>query len=111
MTTDDGLQGRLGLASATSIVVANMVGAGVFTTSGLLMRDLHDARLMLAVWGVGGLIALGGALCYGELGAGGHADCGEEPGSPRRPTSRRWLTSEAGPGEQSFEQDPAPGAE
>ncbi|MBN2369745.1 MAG: amino acid permease, partial [Vicinamibacteria bacterium] len=58
-----------GLASATSIVVANMVGAGIFTTSGLLMKDLHDAWLLLALWLIGGLIALGGALCYGELSA------------------------------------------
>jgi basic amino acid/polyamine antiporter, APA family len=67
--SDDGLKRRLGLLSATSIVVANMVGAGIFTTSGLLMQDLGSPRLMLLLWVVGGVIALCGALCYGELGA------------------------------------------
>jgi APA family basic amino acid/polyamine antiporter len=67
--SDDGLRRRLGLFSATSIVVANMVGAGIFTTTGLLMQDLGSPRLMLLLWVVGGVIALCGALCYGELGA------------------------------------------
>jgi APA family basic amino acid/polyamine antiporter len=46
-----------------------MIGAGIFTTSGLLMKDLRNPLLMLALWGVAGVIALCGALCYGELGA------------------------------------------
>jgi APA family basic amino acid/polyamine antiporter len=65
----DGLQRKLGLFPLTNIVIANMVGAGIFTTSGLLMKDLHSAVVMLALWAVGGLIALCGALSYGELGA------------------------------------------
>lgn len=65
----DGLQRRLGLAPLTNIVIANMIGAGIFTTSGLLMKDLHNAAVMLVLWAVGGLIALCGALAYGELGA------------------------------------------
>ncbi|MGZ4886352.1 MAG: APC family permease, partial [Candidatus Aminicenantales bacterium] len=68
-TSGDGLQRRLGLFPLTNIVIANMVGAGIFTTSGLLMKDLHSAAVMLALWVVGGLIALCGALSYGELGA------------------------------------------
>lgn len=67
--TVDGLQRKLGLFPLTNIVIANMVGAGIFTTSGLLMKDLHSAAVMLALWIVGGLIALCGALSYGELGA------------------------------------------
>jgi len=65
----NGLERRLGLFPLTNIVVANMVGAGIFTTSGLLMRDLGNPLLLLALWTVGGVIALCGALCYGELGA------------------------------------------
>jgi len=65
----NGLERRLGLFPLTNIVVANMVGAGIFTTSGLLMKDLGNAWLMLALWVAGGAIALCGALCYGELGA------------------------------------------
>jgi len=65
----DGLQRKLGLFPLTNIVIANMIGAGIFTTSGLLMGDLHHPGVMLALWVVGGLIALCGALSYGELGA------------------------------------------
>ena len=63
------LQRKLGLFPATNIVVANMIGAGIFTTSGLLMAGLNNPLLMLALWIVGGIIALCGALSYGELGA------------------------------------------
>ena len=58
---------RLGLGSATALVVANMVGTGVFTTSGLLIADLGSAWLVLLAWVLGGLVALLGALCYGAL--------------------------------------------
>jgi len=66
---EDKLQRKLGLFPATNIVIANMIGAGIFTTSGLLMSDLHDPLLMLALWAIGGFIALCGAFSYGELGA------------------------------------------
>lgn len=46
-----------------------MIGAGIFTTSGLLMAGLKDPVLMLALWLVGGFIAFAGAMCYGEIGA------------------------------------------
>ena len=58
---------RLGLGSATALVVASMVGTGVFTTSGILIADLGSTWLVLLVWALGGLIALLGALCYGAL--------------------------------------------
>jgi APA family basic amino acid/polyamine antiporter len=67
--TEDNLQRKLGLFPATNIVVANMIGAGIFTTTGLLMAGLSNPLLMLALWVIGGLIALCGALSYGELGA------------------------------------------
>lgn len=63
------LQRKLGLFPATNIVVANMIGAGIFTTSGLLLAGLNNPLLMLVLWVAGGLIALCGALSYGELGA------------------------------------------
>ncbi len=66
---EQGLKRQLGLGSVTSIVVANMIGAGIFTTSGLLVEGLGSVTWMLALWAVGGVIALCGALCYGELGA------------------------------------------
>lgn len=67
--TEEKLQRKLGLFPATNIVVANMIGAGIFTTSGLLMAGLNDPILMLVLWLVGGIIALCGAMSYGELGA------------------------------------------
>ncbi len=46
-----------------------MIGAGIFTTSGLLMADLKNPILMVVLWVVGGIIAFSGAMCYGEIGA------------------------------------------
>jgi APA family basic amino acid/polyamine antiporter len=63
------LQRKLGLFPATNIVIANMIGAGIFTTSGLLMAGLNNPVLLIVLWAVGGIIALCGALSYGELGA------------------------------------------
>jgi len=63
------LSRRLGLFPITNIVIANMIGAGIFTTSGLLMADLKNPMIMLALWLIGGVVALAGALCYGEIGA------------------------------------------
>jgi len=59
--------GKLGPASAGSLVVANMIGAGVFTTSGLALADLGDRRLVLLAWAVGGALATCGALSYGAF--------------------------------------------
>ena len=62
-------QPQIGLFSASNIVIANMVGAGIFTTSGLLMSGLGNPWLLIVLWIVGGIIALCGALAYAELGA------------------------------------------
>ncbi len=67
--TEESLSRRLGLFPITNIVIANMIGAGVFTTAGLLMAGLGDPVLMLTLWLAGGLIAFSGAMCYGEIGA------------------------------------------
>jgi APA family basic amino acid/polyamine antiporter len=60
---------QLSLFSAVILVVANMVGTGIFTTSGFIIQELPNPWAMLACWAIGGLFALAGALCYGELGA------------------------------------------
>lgn len=65
----NGLKKSLGYFSLTNIVIADMIGAGIFTTSGLLLGQLLDPRLLLVLWGIGGGIALCGALSYSELGA------------------------------------------
>ncbi|MBN1388809.1 MAG: amino acid permease [Bacteroidales bacterium] len=64
-----GLRRSLGLFPATNIVIANIIGAGIFTTSGLLMADLGSPALLIILWIAGGIIAICGALSYGELGA------------------------------------------
>jgi APA family basic amino acid/polyamine antiporter len=61
--------GRLSAWQAGALVVASMVGTGVFTTSGFLLGDLGSPLAVLLVWLVGGLLALAGAAVYGELGA------------------------------------------
>jgi APA family basic amino acid/polyamine antiporter len=57
------------LLTATSIVVANMIGTGVFTSLGYQVADLSSAFVILCLWVIGGVVALGGALSYAELAA------------------------------------------
>lgn len=59
----------LGVRTATLLVVASMVGTGVFTTTGFLVADLRSAPAVLACWLVGGISALCGALAYAEVAA------------------------------------------
>ena len=63
-----GLLRQLGVVSATALVVSNMVGTGIFTTSGFLAGQLSDPKLVLIIWVVGAAFALAGAFCYSELG-------------------------------------------
>jgi APA family basic amino acid/polyamine antiporter len=58
-----------GLATATFVVVASMVGVGVLTTSGFTVFFVGSNRLMLVLWALGGLFALCGALSQAELSA------------------------------------------
>ena len=57
------------LTTATCIVVANMVGTGVFTSLGFQVTDLPSVFVILCLWILGGVVALGGALSYAELAA------------------------------------------
>ncbi len=63
------LERRISLFTAASVVVANVIGSGIFTTSGFLARDLAHPGALLLVWVVGGVLALAGAVSYSELGA------------------------------------------
>jgi basic amino acid/polyamine antiporter, APA family len=58
---------QLGFLSATALVIASMIGAGVFTTSGFLLADLGSPWIVLIAWCCGGIQAALGALCYGAL--------------------------------------------
>jgi len=63
-----GLVRQLGFFSATALVISNMIGMAIFTTTGFMAADLGSATLILACWTVGALFALAGALSYSELG-------------------------------------------
>ncbi|MGJ5177023.1 APC family permease [Bradyrhizobium oligotrophicum] len=69
-----GRSGRAAIASvswpvATAIVIADMIGVGVFTSLGFQVKDLQSGFAILALWVVGGLVSVCGALSYAELGA------------------------------------------
>src|SRR5580692_5011723 len=53
--------------TATAIVIADMVGIGVFTSLGFQVGDIKSGFALLLLWIVGGAVALCGALCYAEL--------------------------------------------
>lgn len=58
---------RFGLTTLVCLVVANMIGAGVFTTSGYALADLGTPNRVMWAWLVGGLLACCGAISYGAL--------------------------------------------
>lgn len=60
---------RLSLTTATAVVVANMVGTGVFTSLGFQVGGLPSGFAVIMLWLVGGVCAFCGAMCYGELAA------------------------------------------
>ena len=60
---------RLGLFSGTMVVIGGIIGAGIFRNPAEVARRVVSPGLILAVWVLGGIIALLGAFCFGELGA------------------------------------------
>jgi len=60
---------RIGWFTASCVLVSNIIGSGIFTTTGFMARDLGHPPLILSIWVMGALIALAGALSYSELGA------------------------------------------
>lgn len=59
----------IGLKSATALVIANIIGAGIFTSTGFQAGALGHPGYIFLLWIIGGLLAFCGALCYAELGA------------------------------------------
>jgi len=55
--------------TVTAVVIANMVGTGVFTSLGFQLLDIQSGFVILMLWAIGGLIAMCGAMTYAELGA------------------------------------------
>ena len=60
---------KIGWFTASCVLVSNIIGGGIFTTTGMMARDVGDPMLILLLWFAGALFALGGAMVYGELGA------------------------------------------
>ncbi len=61
------LRRSLGLFDATMIIIGNMVGVGIFVTTGHLAQELPHSLYIMALWMVGGFLTLAGALTYSEL--------------------------------------------
>lgn len=55
------------LVTATAIVVADMVGVGVFTSLGFQVKDITSGFSIMLLWTIGGLVAMCGAISYAEL--------------------------------------------
>jgi len=61
------LKRNIGLFTAVCVVVGNMIGTGIFGTTGYALADMGQAGLVLLLWLVGGMTAIAGALSYAEL--------------------------------------------
>jgi APA family basic amino acid/polyamine antiporter len=59
---------RLGLFSGTMAVIGGIIGSGIFATPNVVAQRVGTSGLALVTWILGGLVALAGAFCYGELG-------------------------------------------
>src|SRR5881398_2849142 len=59
----------IGFVTASTIVIANIIGTGIFTSLGFQLADIQSGFPLLMLWIIGGITALCGALCYGELSA------------------------------------------
>jgi APA family basic amino acid/polyamine antiporter len=62
------LQKKLSLTGLTMIAVGSCIGSGIFVTPAQIALQVPHAGLVLAVWLLGGVIALTGALTFSELG-------------------------------------------
>ncbi|MGH7269693.1 MAG: APC family permease [Polyangiaceae bacterium] len=60
--------GGLGVTDASLLVVGSIVGAGIFLVSPFVAQGVRSPAAFIAVWLLGGVIALSGALTNGELG-------------------------------------------
>ena len=62
-------QHKIGFNTAVAIVIANMIGTGVFTSLGFQVLGIQTGFAIIMLWVVGGVLALCGALTYGEIGS------------------------------------------
>src|SRR5258705_4387107 len=57
----------IGFVTACAIVITNIIGPGIFTSLGFQLTNIQSGFALLMLWVIGGIAALCGALCYGEL--------------------------------------------
>ncbi len=69
MRTQDTLRRQIGLKTATALVIGEVIGVGIFLTPAEMAKTLGSPALVLVVWLLAGLMAVCGALCFGELAA------------------------------------------
>ncbi len=60
---------KLGILTASSLVISSMIGTGVFTSLGFQVVDIKSGFSILFLWLLGGVVAFCGAVCYAELGS------------------------------------------
>lgn len=63
------ISNKISARTALALVIANMIGTGVFTSLGFQLVDLENPTTILILWILGGIIALSGAFSYSELGS------------------------------------------
>src|SRR5579871_360664 len=51
-----------------ALIVSNVIGAGIFTVPAFIAKNVPDAKVILALWVIGGCLAFAGALSYAQLG-------------------------------------------
>jgi basic amino acid/polyamine antiporter, APA family len=88
---------RLGLTTATALVIAEVIGVGIFLTPAGMAKSLGSPFWLLAVWLTMGASAIGGALCFGALAArypraGGSYVYLKEAYGPRTAFLYGWLS-------------------
>lgn len=62
------LRRELTLTHSTALVISNMIGTGIFTTTGFLIANLGRPWWVMSVWAAGAVVAVAGCLTYAELG-------------------------------------------
>lgn len=63
------IKGKFSERTAMAIVIANMIGTGIFTSLGFQLADIKSGFVIMVLWVLGGVMSLCGALCYAELGS------------------------------------------
>ncbi|MCU0848094.1 MAG: amino acid permease [Spirochaetes bacterium] len=61
------LKRQLGLYTAVLIIIADVIGTGIFMTTGNVLGMVGSSMGVIALWAVGGLLAITGSMCYAEL--------------------------------------------